>query len=105
MARGQLLPLRVSQEFRGGECEGALPKTPNRRVTEVGDLEGPSIQNTQLVAGANCSTWVDDHEKLAHKVWASFQLLKRMSEQCQVKNNHQAPPALLCLCQKNFLLP
>ena len=27
------------------------------------------------------------------------------SEQCQVKNDHKAPPALLCLCWKNFLPP
>ena len=48
---------------------------------------------------------VDDYEKLAHEVWASFWLLKGESEQCQVKNDHQAPPALPCLCQKDFLLP
>ena len=47
---------------------------------------------------------VDDYEKLACEVQASFQLPKRASEQCQVKNDHQAPPALPCLCQKNFLL-
>ena len=47
---------------------------------------------------------VDDYEKLPHEVQTSFQLLKRVSEQCQVANDHQAPPALLCLCQKNFLL-
>ena len=46
---------------------------------------------------------VDDHEKLAHEVWASFWLPKRVSEWCWVENNHQAPPALLCLHQKNFL--
>ena len=33
------------------------PKPPNRRVAEVGDLEGSSIWNTQLVAGANHGTW------------------------------------------------
>ena len=47
---------------------------------------------------------VDDYEKLSHEVLASFQLPKRVSEQHWVKNDHQAPPALLCLCQKNFLL-
>ena len=48
---------------------------------------------------------VDDYEKLAHEVWVSFWLLKRASEQRGVENNHQAPPALPCLCQKNFLPP
>ena len=48
---------------------------------------------------------VDDYKKLACEVHASFQLPKRVSEQCQVKNDHQAPPALPCLCQKNFLPP
>ena len=47
---------------------------------------------------------VDDYKKLAHEVWASFQLPKRASEQCHVENDHQAPPAQLCLCWKNFLL-
>ena len=48
---------------------------------------------------------VDDYEKLAHEVLASFWLPKRVSKQHWVKNDHQAPPALLCLCQKDFLLP
>ena len=48
---------------------------------------------------------VDDYEKLACEVQASFRLPKRVSEQCWVKNNHQAPPALPCFCWKNFLLP
>ena len=47
---------------------------------------------------------VDDQEKLACKVWASFGLPKRVSEQCWVENDHQAPPSLPCLHQKNFLL-
>ena len=47
---------------------------------------------------------VDDYEKLAHEVQASFWLLKRASEQWWVKNDHQAPPALPCLHWKNFLL-
>ena len=35
----------LAERFRRGECEGVLPQTPNRRVTQVGDLEGLSIQN------------------------------------------------------------
>ena len=48
---------------------------------------------------------MDNYKKLACEVWASFQLPKRVSELCQVKNNHQAPPTLLCLCGTNFLPP
>ena len=48
---------------------------------------------------------VDDYEKLTCEVWASFRFLKKASELCQVKNDHQAPPAPLCLCWKSFLLP
>ena len=48
---------------------------------------------------------VDNYEKLAHEIQASFQLPKRVSKQCWVKNDHQAPPALPCLCQKDFLPP
>ena len=47
---------------------------------------------------------VDNHEKLTCDVWASFQLPQRASEQCWVENDHQAPPALPCLCQRSFLL-
>ena len=49
---------------------------------------------------------VDDYKKLAHEVQASFfSTPKKASEQLQVKNDHQAPPAPPCLCQKNFLPP
>ena len=46
---------------------------------------------------------VDDHEKLACEVQASFCLPRRVSKLCKVKNNHQAPPALPCLCRKKLL--
>ena len=48
---------------------------------------------------------VDDLKKLAHKVLASFCLPKQGSKLYQVKNNHQALPALPCLCWRNFLPP
>ena len=46
---------------------------------------------------------VEDHEKLAWEVWASFCLPKRASKLHQVENYHQAPPAPPCLLQKSFL--
>ena len=48
---------------------------------------------------------VEDHEKLAWEVWASFWLLKRVSELHEVENYHQAPAAPLCLLWKIFLPP
>ena len=48
---------------------------------------------------------VNDHKKLACEVQASLCLLRRSSKLCKAKNNHQALPAPLCLCQKNFLPP
>ena len=48
---------------------------------------------------------VDNHEKLAQEVWASFELPWQISQQHCIENYHQAPPALLCICQKSFLLP
>ena len=48
---------------------------------------------------------LQDCEKLAQKVWASFQLPKRASELHKMENYHQAPPAPLCLLRKNFLPP
>ena len=47
---------------------------------------------------------VDDHWELAQKIWASFKLPQQISKQHGVENYHQAPPALPCLCQKDFLL-
>ena len=47
---------------------------------------------------------MDNYENLPCEAWASFQLPKRAIELCQVKNYHQALPAVLCLHQKNFLL-
>ena len=46
---------------------------------------------------------VGNYKKLAHEVWDSFQLPERANEQCQVENDHQAPPAPLYLHWKNFL--
>ena len=46
---------------------------------------------------------VEDHEKLAQEVQASFWLPKRASELHEVENYHQAPPAPLCLLWKNLL--
>ena len=40
---------------------------------------------------------VDDHEKLTHEVWASFQLPQKTSKWHQVENYHQAPLAPPCL--------
>ena len=41
---------------------------------------------------------VDDHEKLACEVWASFQLPLRTSKWHWVENYHQASLAPPCLC-------
>ena len=47
---------------------------------------------------------VDDHEKLAQEVQASFEFPRWISEWHYAENYHQTPLALLCLCQKSFLL-
>ena len=46
---------------------------------------------------------VDDHEELAQKVCASFELPQQISEQHGMENYHQTPLALPCICQKDFL--
>ena len=48
---------------------------------------------------------VEDHERLAQEVQASFQLPRRASKLHKVENYHQAPPAPLCLLWKNFMPP
>ena len=53
--------------------------------------------------GVDGGTRVEDHEKLAQEVWASFQLPKRARKLHEVENYHQAPPAPPCLLWKNFL--
>ena len=42
---------------------------------------------------------VDNHEKLALEVQASFKLPQQISKWHHVENYHQAPLALLCLHQ------
>ena len=46
---------------------------------------------------------MDDHQELAWKVQASFELPWQISEQHGMENYHQTPLALLCICQKDFL--
>ena len=48
---------------------------------------------------------VEDCKKLAQEVQASFWLPKRLSKLHKMENYHQAPPALLCLLQRNSLPP
>ena len=48
---------------------------------------------------------VEDCEKLAWEVLASFWLPIRASELHKMENYHQAPSAPLCLLRKNFLPP
>ena len=45
---------------------------------------------------------VDNYQKLAWEVWASFELPQWISKQHSVENYHQASLAPLCICQKNF---
>ena len=66
------------------------PKPPIEELQKwvnwkAGKCKTPSWwQDLTMVPG------VDKYEKLACEVWASFQLLKRASEGCCVKNDHQA---------------
>ena len=46
---------------------------------------------------------MDDHQELAQQVWASFELPWWISEWHDMENYPQAPPALPCICQKDFL--
>ena len=47
---------------------------------------------------------IDDHEKVAQEVWASFELPQKISEWHRVENYHQASWAQLCIHRKSFLL-
>ena len=48
---------------------------------------------------------VDDIQKLAQKIRASFQLPQQMSKVHNIQNCYLAPPIPNCLCQKDFLSP
>ena len=48
---------------------------------------------------------VDDIQKLAQKIWASFELPQQMSIEHAIQNYYLAPLAPHCICQKDFLLP
>ena len=91
---------------KGTEEEDRKTPSPEPPVEELGSwvawraltCEMPGWwQELVMVSG------VDDHEKLACEVQASFQLPQRASKQHQVENYHQAPWAPLCLHQKDFL--
>ena len=47
---------------------------------------------------------IDDHEKLAQEVQASFKLPWQISKWDHVENYHQSPPAPPCIHQNSFLL-
>ena len=47
---------------------------------------------------------VDDYQKLAWEVQASFEVPWQINKLHSVENYHHAPPAPPCICQKNFLL-
>ena len=55
------------------------------------------------MAGTGQGPQEDDHQELAQKVQASFELPWQISEQNGVENYYQAPPALPCICWKSFL--
>ena len=46
---------------------------------------------------------MDNHQELAWKVRASFELPQQISEQHGMENYHQTPLAPLCICWKDFL--
>ena len=46
---------------------------------------------------------VTNHQELSQKIQASFKLPQQISEWHGMENYHQAPPAPLCICWKDFL--
>ena len=98
--------LRGSAESSEGENEKVpSPEPPvkefHRWVTWKGEAcEMPSCWR-ELMAVPE----VEDWEKLAREVWASFWLPRRASELQEVENYHQAPPAPPCVLQKSFMPP
>ena len=47
---------------------------------------------------------VDNIQKLAQKMWASFELSHQMSVEHAIENYHHAPPAPHCISLKGFSL-
>ena len=92
-------------QLKGGEDRTSSPEPP------VEELESWVTWRAQM---HNTHGWwqelaevpgVDDHEKLAWEVQASFKLPQQISKQHCVENYHQTPPAPLCLHWKSFLPP
>ena len=97
--------LRGSAENSEEDEEVPSPKPPVKEfhrwvMWKAEACEMPSWwQELMAVSG------IEDREKLAQEVQASFWLPKRASELHEVENYLQAPPAPPCLLQRNFLPP
>ena len=104
-ARGHLLSQGVSWEFGGREWEGAPPEPPVEELWKWVPWKADACETPSWWRELMMVPGVDDHQKLAWEVQASFWLPKRVSKSHQMENYQQAPPAPLCLLQKNFLPP
>ena len=98
-AWGQLLPSAACQKLRWGEYEDALSKPLTEELKNWVTWRAQTCETPNWWQELVIVPGVDNCEKLAHEVQVSFGLPQRVSEQCWVENDHQAPPAPPCLCK------
>ena len=86
--------------------EGHLPaEPPVEEHEEWIKWRGQVVDTTDWWWELEMVPEVDDIQKLARKIWASFKLPQRVSVRHAIKNYYLAPPAPHCIWQKDFLLP
>ena len=86
--------------------EGQLPaEPPVEEYEEWIKWRGQVVDTPDLWQELEMVPEVDDIQKLARKIWASFELPCRMSKKHAIKNYYLAPLALHCIQWNDFLYP
>ena len=91
--------------MREGSRSNSSPEPPVEEFGRWVTWQGQALNMPDWLQGLAEIPEIDDHQELAQRIWASFELPWRMSELHDVGNYYLAPPVPPCLQQKDFLLP
>ena len=99
----QLLPAGASHHAKRGQGEWSLTRAPNRRLQKVDwveEMPGPHTNWWWELVGI---LGINDFQKLAQKIRASFEIPWVNSKTQDVKNWLFRTTSPKCICQKGFL--
>ena len=97
--------LRWSAENSEEEEKAPPPKPPVKEFCKWVTWKAEACEMPSWWRELMAVPEIEDCEKLAREVWASFWLPIRASKLHKAENYHQAPPAPWCLLWKSFLSP